>query len=245
MVQQLLSDPKALSGVVQFDIPLLPNISDQEIVHLQCHIGTDTLSLARRGAKSVVGLDLSSASLEQARLLAKGTQGSGGENLEFVESDVYSAADILGTERFDLVFTGIGAICWIPSISRWASVVYRLLRPGGKLFIREGHPVLWTLDEKVTDRLVVRYPYFETKEPMVFEDTTTYVKLADEEKKFEQTKTMEWNHGLGEIVQALLGVGMVLTGLVEHRSVPWDALPGQMEGVENGKSSRSNLCCWS
>ena len=137
---------------------------------------------------------------------------------------------MLGRERFDFVYTGIGAIGWLPDIHRWAQVVAALLRPGGRLFIREGHPMLWTIDEKRTDVLAIEYPYFETPEPIVWDEGGTYVET---EVVFEMTITHEWNHGLGETVTAVLDAGMEITGLEEHTTVPWDALPGQLEPAEN------------
>jgi len=82
--------------------------------------------------------------------------------------------------------------------------------------------MLWAIDEKHTDRLVVDYPYFETVEPIVFEDQGTYVQTED---KFQHTTTHSWNHGLGEIVTALFDHGLTLTQLVEHDSVPWERCP--------------------
>jgi SAM-dependent methyltransferase len=142
-----------------------------------------------------------------------------------VESDVYAAVDVLGAAAFDLVFTGVGAICWLPDIRRWARTVAGLLRPGGRLFLREGHPMLWALDEERTDALVVDYPYFEQTEPLVFDQGGTYVET---DLEFTANRTHEWNHGLGEIVTALLDSGLQLTALEEHDSVPWDALPGRL-----------------
>jgi hypothetical protein len=142
---------------------------------------------------------------------------------------VYDAVSLLGAGRFQLVYTGVGALCWLPSSSRWAEVVSELLEPGGRLFIREGHPMLWTLQELDTDRMVVDQPYFETDAPQVFEGSGTYVETDHE---FETTTAYNWNHGLGEIVTALLDCGMQITALTEHDSVPWDALPGQMQRDE-------------
>jgi hypothetical protein len=136
-----------------------------------------------------------------------------------------------GPVRFDLVYTGIGALCWLPDIRRWGEVVSGLLRPGGRLFMRESHPVLWSLDERI-DVLAIEYPYFETFEALVWDEPGTYVETDVE---FTQTVTHEWNHGLGEIVGSLLDAGMELTGLVEHTSVPYEALPGQMEDVGGGE----------
>ena len=124
-------------------------------LHLQCHIGTDTVSLSRLGARSTVGLDFSPTALRVARELA--TRASA--EVAFVDGDVYDAVDLLGTRRFDLVYTGIGALCWLPSIRHWAAVVAGLLRPGGRLFMREGHPMLWSVgDPRPDGLLVLEYP---------------------------------------------------------------------------------------
>ncbi|KAM0715488.1 hypothetical protein Q7P37_008986 [Cladosporium fusiforme] len=229
-IAQLLADPSFLSNTVTYDLPLLPSLQDKKICHLQCHIGTDTLSVARLGASSVTGLDFSPASLTEARELAN--QAAGGEKLHFVEGDVYSAPELLNKAAYDIVFTGIGSICWLPDIRRWARVVAELLKPGGELFIREGHPYLFTIDDGVTDRLVVSYPYFEQQEGLVTEEAGTYVRVGVE---LQPRKMVEWNHGIGEIVTALLEAGMRVTALVEHKSVPFNAFKGQMEEIGGGE----------
>lgn len=222
------ADPGFISDVVRFDLPLLGSVDGLRGVHLQCHIGTDTLSLSRLGA-SMTGVDFSVPAVEQARALVAET----GEEVQFVVSDVHDAASVLPNHAFDLVFTGIGALCWLPDVRRWAEVVARLLAPRGRLFIREGHPMLWALaDVRPDGLLVVDYPYFERAEPTVWDDGGTYVETDVE---FEHNVTHEWNHGLGEIVTALLDQGLRITGLVEHDSVPWEALPGQMERLPNGE----------
>jgi SAM-dependent methyltransferase len=227
-LDQFVADPGFLSEVVRFDQPRLGDVRGLRGVHLQCHIGTDTLSLARLGAV-MTGLDFSPVALDQARELARRI----GSPTEFVESDVYRAADVLPAGGFDLVYTGVGALCWLPSIRRWASVVARLLRPGGRLFIREGHPMLWALADPRPDQLlVVDHPYFEREEPTVWTEGGTYVTT---EVEFQHNVSMEWNHGLGEIVSALLAEGMTITGLAEHDSAPWDALPGMTQEAGGGE----------
>jgi SAM-dependent methyltransferase len=221
-------DPSFISDVVRFDLPLLGDVSGCEAVHLQCHIGTDTVSLSRLGARTT-GLDFSPPALTEARRLAQLARA----DVHFVEGDVYDAPTLLGEESFDLVFTGIGALGWLPDIRRWADVVARLLRPGGRLFIREGHPMLWALDDERTDGLLaIEYPYFERAEPSVFNTPGTYVAT---DAVLTSTVTHEWNHGLGEIVTALLDAGLRLTGLTEHDSVPWEALPGAMTNIGGGE----------
>ena len=219
-VEQFVSQPEHLSEVVRFDLPRLGDIAGLRALHLQCHIGTDTLSLARLGAQ-VSGLDFSPASLAQARRLAERC----GAAIDYVEASVYDAASVLPTESFDLVYTGIGALNWLPRIDGWARNVAALLKPGGRLFLREGHPLLFALDEDCQDQLVIGHPYFEHTEPTVWQDEHTYVET---DQLLCASITHEWNHGLGEIITALLRHGMQLSALEEHDSIPWEALPGQM-----------------
>jgi SAM-dependent methyltransferase len=227
-LDRFVDDPEFLSDVVRFDLPRLGDVRGLRGVHLQCHIGTDTISLARLGA-NMTGLDFSPASLDQARLLSE----RAGPHVEFVEAEVYEAVVVLGREAFDLLFTGIGALCWLPSVARWANVVADLLVPGGRLFLREGHPMLWTLDdERMDGELTVDYPYFEREQPMISDYPGTYVETT---ATFTRNLTHQWNHGLGEIVTALLEAGMDITMLVEHDSVPWEALPGKMTKIALGE----------
>jgi len=96
-------------------------------VHLQCHLGTDTLSLARLGAR-MSGVDLSAAALEQARALAVRT----GADIDYHQADVSQPAavlDAVGAGGHDLVYTGIGALCWLPDITRWAQLVATCSHP--------------------------------------------------------------------------------------------------------------------
>lgn len=226
-VAQFVSDPAHLSGVVLFDRPRLGDIADKDVVHLQCHIGTDTLSLARLGAR-VTGLDFSPSALAAARQLAMEC----GQSIRYVESELYEAPAALGMNRFDVVYTGIGALCWLPDIKRWASVVSSLLRPGGRLFIREGHPMLWAMgDERVDGLLAVEFPYFETT-GTTFVETATYI---EHDGEVAAPETLQFNHGLGEIITALLRAGMEITAFEEHGSVPYIALGDLMEPIGGGE----------
>jgi len=225
-VARLVADPAAVSEVVAFDRPLLGSLDGQRGIHLQCHIGTDTVSLSRLGA-TMTGLDFSDKSLHEAREIAARARA----DVRFVQADVYDALAAAG-DGYDFVYTGVGALCWLPDIARWAGVVASLLRPGGRLFLREGHPVLWALDEKRTDALVVKYPYFEGDGPTVFVSDGSYVETDIE---LLGSKTHQWNHGLGEVFTALVEAGMALTTLIEHRSCPWEALPGQMRTLPTGE----------
>ncbi|MBV9822789.1 MAG: class I SAM-dependent methyltransferase [Actinobacteria bacterium] len=224
-VQKFRDDPAFLSKVVRHDQPRLGEISGLRGLHLQCHIGTDTLSLHRLGAR-MSGLDFSGPALAEARALAA----SVGAEIDYVQADAYAAVDEFGVGTFDLVYTGIGALCWLPDVARWGRLVADLLAPGGRLFIREGHPALWAVDERHTDRLVLDYPYFETEQPLLWDEEGTYVPT---EVEFAHNRTASWNHGIGEIVTAVLDAGLRLTQFVEHREVPWEALPGAMTRGED------------
>ncbi|MFM8483739.1 MAG: class I SAM-dependent methyltransferase [Actinomycetota bacterium] len=209
-------DPNHLSETVRFDLPRLGDIAGKNTVHLQCHIGTDTLSLHRLGAR-VTGLDFSAPALEVARRLAHDI----GAAAEFVEAEVYSAPDVLPNGSFDLVYTGIGALCWLPSAARWAKVVATLLKPGGELFIREGHPMLWSLCDPRPDGLVtVDHPYFETKG----EDFVEEFSYVAHDEPLGSPSFISFNHGLAQIFNGLWKAGMEITFFEEHDSVPWNAL---------------------
>lgn len=227
-LERYITEPDHIGSIVSFDRPRLGEVAGLRGVHLQCHIGTDTLSLSRLGAR-MSGLDFSPSSLDQARRLAA----AAGAEIDYHLGEVYSAPAVLGRDAYDLVYTGIGALCWLPRIKDWAEVVAALLKPGGRLFLREGHPVLWALSEPRPDGAVaLEFPYFERDEPVVWDDPNTY---TESETALTATVTHEWNHGLGEIVSSLLAAGMEVVSLDEHQSVPWEALPGQMTQLDGGE----------
>lgn len=224
-VAGLAKDRQRLTRVIQRDRERLPPLAGMDVVHLQCHIGTDTLSLARLGPASVTGYDFSPSALRVARALAA----DAGMTIAYVEGELYDAGEVLGRERFDVVYTGTGALNWLPDIRAWAEVVAGLLRPGGILHLHEGHPVLWSLDE-ADDQPVIRYPYFETVDPLGFDEPGTYT--DGDTSSMTHTATREWNHGLGQVVQAVIDAGLVVTMLEELQYCDWLALPNLMETIE-------------
>lgn len=226
-VAAFAEDPSRISGVVAFDAARLGDVRGKRLLHLQCHFGRDTLSWAALGAE-VTGVDFSPSALVAAHRLSEQTR----LDARFVRAELYDAPAALGGERFDVVYTGVGALNWLPDVRGWARVVAALLAPGGTLYLRESHPLLWALDDERRDEaLVLRYPYFETAEPLRWEFPTSY---AGDGTPLDNPVTYEWNHGLGEIVTALLDAGLRLTGLEEHREVEWRALPW-MVPTEDGR----------
>lgn len=200
----------------------LGSVSGKSVCQLQCHLGIETLSWARLGASRVVGVDFSKEAIAAATALAE--RCGLADRARFVESDVHDAARALGGETFDVVYVSVGAICWLPSIARWADVVAALVRPGGVAFVREVHPMLNAVYEK-DGQLVVEQPYFEREEPVRWEDGVTY---TEGRPITEHKTTYEWSHGLGEIVTSLLDRGFVLELLREHKVAEFQALPSMV-----------------
>ena len=211
-IDRLVRDPSAVSTIVEFDKAYVGDVAGKTLLHLQCHIGTDTLSWAKLGA-TVTGLDFSPPALEHCRELADRL----GIKAQFVEPEIYDAPDHLSTE-FDIVYTSVGAISWLPDIREWARIVAGYVKPGGVFYIRDGHPMLMTLDdEREDDELVVVHPYFETRNPVAWDEDTSYVGSG----QIQNTRTYDWNHGLGETITALIDAGLVIERVDEHRGLDW------------------------
>lgn len=196
----------------------LPDLAGRRVLHLQCHFGRDTLTLAQRGAE-VVGLDFSGPAILAARALAQELGLS--ERARFVEADLYDApAAIHEPAAFDLVFVSWGAIYWLPDIRRWAEIAAFFLKPGGRLYLAEGHPSALVFDDaapKHGDFPGWFVPYFD-RNPCIFDDPSDY---ADPAARLSHARTYSWMHPLGEIVTGILAAGMTLKWLHEHDSVPW------------------------
>ncbi|WP_062466968.1 class I SAM-dependent methyltransferase [Demequina maris] len=224
------ADPTHLSSVVRHDLPVLErhldggSLAGLDLCHLQCHIGTDTVSLARAGAR-VVGVDFSAPALEAAARLAEGL----GIDARWVEGDVLDARALvdaaLGADRtFDVVYTSIGTIGWLSDLTAWARQIAALLAPGGVLYFRDGHPMLGTIDE-YRDELVARYRYFADGRALRWDDDATYVG----DGTVESTVTYEWAHPVSEIVTALLHAGLTIEAMDEGRTLPWRFSPRMVE----------------
>ena len=216
------------------EIADLGDVAGRNLVHLQCHIGLDTLSWARLGAK-VTGVDFSAQSVQAASALAAEL----GLSAQFVACDVYDAPAVL-KRTFDLVYTGVGALCWLPDMGRWARVVRALLRPRGELYLFEFHPLEWTLDVDATARATVAFDYFTPPEGYRQVGAVAY---ADAATLGTVTETVQWNHPLGEVVTALVRAGLRIDELREldvsvlQRWIGMQPEPGGMFRMRNGLPS--------
>jgi 2-polyprenyl-3-methyl-5-hydroxy-6-metoxy-1,4-benzoquinol methylase len=180
-------------------------VNGLDLVHLQCHLGTDTLSWARHGAR-VVGLDFSLAAIDAARQLAEESGVAG----EFVCADVYDALEALGARTFDVVYTGIGALGWLPELDKWAHVVAGLLRPGAVLYLVEIHPIVSGVvgDGRTIDQDIFEADYTRWDEP-----GGTY---AAPDAVLTNTASYERVHSLSEVISAVLKAGLTLELLHEQ-----------------------------
>ncbi|NNT73182.1 class I SAM-dependent methyltransferase [Flavobacterium sp. IMCC34852] len=211
---------KGKSTLNDIELDLLGDVSRKKILHLQCHFGQDTMSLARMGAK-VTGLDLSDKAIDRARALAQKLN----LDVTFVCSDIYDAPNFI-TEKFDLVFTSYGTIGWFPDLEKWAKVVSHFLKPNGKFIMADFHPVVWMFDN---DFETVFYNYFNV-EPIVENETGTY---ADREAEI-ATKTITWNHPISEILNSLIQSGLEINSFEEYDYSPYNCF-NKTEEFEKGK----------
>lgn len=188
------------------------DVTGKKLIHLQCHMGMETLSWARLGAR-VTGVDFSRPAIERANELAATLA----IPAEFFCASVYDAPRLV-TARFDIVFVSVGSICWLPDVDRWASVVATLLTPGGKLYMDEVHPFTEVLEDHPTEPLLVaRHPYF-CADPLIFDEGGTY---ADKDATFEHNKAVTWVHPLSAVVNALIAHGLTIRALHESAKCVW------------------------
>jgi SAM-dependent methyltransferase len=203
--------------IAAFEWAELGDVAGLRAAHLQCHIGTDTRCLARAGAR-MTGLDFSEAAVAAARDLA------GDLDISYVRADVHDAAEVLGG-GFDLVYTGKGALMWLPDLDRWAEVVRDLLRPGGRLYLVEFHPLAWMLSQDF--EIVGDYLGHSDR----YDSPRTY---TDGPELAGETVTYQWNHALGELVTSLARAGLRVVELRERPVLAWEQWPGMVRDETTG-----------
>jgi SAM-dependent methyltransferase len=198
-----------------YELDEIGPVDGLELLHLQCHFGIDTLSWARLGAR-VTGVDFSLAGVELARSVAAEI---GIDGARFVQSDLYDLPTVLdGT--FDLVYTSRGVLGWLPDVRRWAEVIAHFVRPGGRFYITEIHPVAQVFEDDDIEpgELRLRYPYWQHVKPLSFPVIGSYAEPTAEVGVHTEHG---WNHGLGEIVTALVDAGLRIDSLREYPFVDW------------------------
>ncbi|MGW8974141.1 class I SAM-dependent methyltransferase [Streptomyces platensis] len=192
-----------------FEAAEVGDVTGRSLLHLQCHFGQDTLSWAHRGAARVVGLDFSEPAIDTARALAA-ELGYGPDRAAFVAADVYDAAEAVPDAAYDIVYTGIGALNWLPDLERWADTAASLVAPGGFLYLAEFHPLCDALDDETGSRIV--HDYFR-RDAWVDEVPGSYTDFG---APTVNNRSVEWQHPLGDVVSALAATGLRIDFLHEH-----------------------------
>lgn len=226
--------PSFLAGnstLKEIELKELGDINGKKILHLQCHFGMDTLSLARMGAK-VVGVDLSNMAIEEAKRLNNDL----GLDAEFICCNVYDlhpqiiestkvspfGRDLEGT--FDIVITSYGVIGWLPDLDKWAQIIRQYLKPAGFFYMAEFHPVVWMLDE---DFEKVKY-YYHNQELIEIDAQGTYTNPSVNI----QGKEYSWNHSLSEVLNALINHGLKMDFFNEHPYSPYPCFRNLVQGED-------------
>jgi SAM-dependent methyltransferase len=207
------------SSLFPYELEELGAVAGRDLLHLQCHIGLDTISWSRLGARAT-GLDYSAAAVSAARVLAA----EEALPAEFVEASVADAPVRLG-RQFDIVYTGKGALGWLPDLQEWAQVVSRLLRPGGRLYLVESHPLVDCMGESPELEL----DYVDPQETL-WDEPGDYA-VPDAATK--RNRTHEVVHPLGEVVSSLAAEGLRLLLLRERSEIFFARFP-QLVPAEQG-----------
>ena len=208
------------SSLNKYEVAVLGDISNKTILHLQCHFGQDTLSLARMGA-SCTGVDIADEGIKKAKKLNSKLK----LDASFICCNVLDTSKFV-SEKFDIVFTSYGTIGWLPDLEPWAKMISERLKPGGFFYIVEFHPIAWMFDYTVSPP-IMKYGY-QQKEAIYEEYQGTYANSASKMI----SKEYGWNHSLGELVTSLAEAGLHIEYLKEHDASPYNIFPGLIKNKE-------------
>ena len=195
-------------------------VAGKELLHLQCHIGSDSVSLALDGA-NVTGVDFS----EQSIKIAQKLNDECGTDVSYIHSNIYDLPQVL-TKQFDIVYTSKGVLAWLKDIRRWAGIVSHFLKPGGIFYILEIHPVKFLFDDTLENELKIKYSYFHYTEPLTWDDD--YPDYADK-TYVPKSRSYEWNWSISDIVTAILDPGLNIISLKEYDSLFYNGHPGMVK----------------
>jgi SAM-dependent methyltransferase len=203
------------TSLKEIELALVNDLPGKTLLHLQCHFGQDTLSLARIGAK-VTGVDFSENAINTAVDLAQKLK----IDSTFICCDIYDLPKHLD-QQFDIIFTTYGTVGWLPDLGKWASLINKFLKPGGEFIFAEFHPVVWMFDNNI------KYPqyFYFNKEAIVEMEKGSY---TDAEAPIEM-QSVGWNHSLDEVIGNLLGVGLTLHEFHEFDFSPYSFLHNSVE----------------
>jgi 2-polyprenyl-3-methyl-5-hydroxy-6-metoxy-1,4-benzoquinol methylase len=208
-----------------YELKEMGDVRGKSLLHLQCHFGLDTLSWAREGA-IVTGIDISSEGIRLAKLLTRQA------NLEatFIESNLYDLPKVL-SEKFDIVYTSIGVLCWLNDLKEWGKIIVNFLKQGGFFYIAEIHRFSMVFDNETKDikDLQVYFNYFHDPKPMEFIADGSYASVGI---KIEPKKEYEWTHSMSDIINSLIDAGLKIEFLNEYPFTVWSQFPFAERGPD-------------
>jgi SAM-dependent methyltransferase len=214
---------KFLAGQTTLDEIQLRELGDLEgktLLHLQCHFGLDTLSLAREGA-IVTGVDFSEKAIINARQLVDVT----GIPARFIHSNIYDLEQHL-QEKFDVVYTTQGVLCWLKDLPKWARIISHFLKPGGMVYVMDSHPVLYIFDDTKGGALEIIHTYFHQDDPKMWDDYPP--DYSDPTFKW-QCPSYEWMWSVSDIVNSLINAGLTIEFFNEYDKVFSKILPDMVK----------------
>ena len=183
------------------------NVKGKKLLHLQCHFGLDTLSWAREGA-IVTGIDFSGEAIKLAQIPAEKANLTG----NFIQTNLYDLPKVL-SEKFDIVYTSVGVLCWLNDLKKWAKIIAHFLKPRGFFYIAEGHPTSQMFDNDNPNELQLKYNYFHRTEPLEFTAEGSY---ASDDSHMNPLKEYEWYHSLSDIINSLIQAGLKIEFFNEY-----------------------------
>ena len=189
------------------ELDAIGNIKNKTILHLQCHFGQDSISLAKLGAQ-VTAIDFSNIAINEAKKLAKEMK----IDVTFIEENVL---ELNLQKKYDIIFSSYGVIGWLPNLNAWGKSISKHLKRGGLFLLTEFHPFL----EMTKDN---GYDYFYNSKPDIEIEKGSYTDGGDSL----ETTTCWWNHSLTDIFAALESNGLKLTSFEE-----FDYSPFLLEGM--------------
>jgi SAM-dependent methyltransferase len=206
---------KTKNSLLRLEQKELGDISGKSILHLQCHFGMDSLSLAKKGA-IVTGVDFSGEAIKLARSLSKELD----IPATFIQSNIYDLQNRI-IEQFDIVFTSYGVLAWLPDLEEWAKLIYHYLKPSGFFYIIDGHPYGQIFDQNSKNDLIIRYSYFTEGQVERCEDGNTYASSKELENKL----NFQWTHPISSIINNLISAGLQIDYFHEYPYCEFQAHP--------------------
>ena len=199
----------------EIELAELHDVDNKHLLHLQCHFGLDTLSWARKGA-IVTGIDISPESIQQATKLSEKLNIAA----NFICSDIYDYNSIINSNKFEIIFTSYGAICWLPSLKKWAKTIANCLKQGGIFYMVEFHPFHDLIDGE---------SYFYNEKPKISNEAT-----YTENDTGEKLKLFTWSHPVSNVINALINEGLTIKSFNEFDFSPYNCFEGLVE-KESGR----------